>query len=131
MTDTRRKPEKSTTPRRSSRGRNQPNPRPPHRSGRTHHPTSPRQSARAGIMVAISMYRGNLHIGGHDSGAPAPRRWEAPRRSLGAKRFRRLVRNRSRAVERLAGTPPRQVSTTSSDMNGGRRAADPDREGTG
>ncbi|XP_066326304.1 acidic leucine-rich nuclear phosphoprotein 32-related protein 1-like [Miscanthus floridulus] len=79
-------------------------------------------------MVAISMYRGNLHIGGHDSGAPAPRRWEAPRRSLGAKRFRRLVRNRSRAVARLAGTPPRQVSTTSSDMNGGRRAADPERE---
>lgn len=75
------------------------------------------------------MYRGNLHIGGHDSGAPAPRRWEAPRPSLDAKRFRRLLRNRSRALARLAGTPPpRQVSRSSSDLNGGRGAAEPERE---
>lgn len=79
-------------------------------------------------MVAISMYRGNLHIGGPDSGASAPRRWEAPRPTLDVKRFRRLLRNRFRAVARLAGTPLGQASPSSSGMDVGRGAADPERE---
>lgn len=74
------------------------------------------------------MYRGNLHIGGPDSGASAPRRWEAPRPTLDVKRFRRLLRNRFRAVARLAGTPLGQASPSSSGMDGGRGAADPERE---
>jgi hypothetical protein len=66
-------------------------------------------------MVAISLYRGNLHLSGGADGA-APRRWEVPRPAISAKRFRRLVRNRSLAVARLAGEappPPRPDSPAS------------------
>ncbi|XP_062212099.1 transcription factor asR4-like [Phragmites australis] len=64
-------------------------------------------------MVAISMYRGNLHLGGVTDAAE-PRRWELPRPALSAKRFRRLLRSRSLTVERLAGEPPRPGSSASS-----------------
>ncbi|XP_047088272.1 cyclic nucleotide-gated cation channel beta-1 [Lolium rigidum] len=50
-------------------------------------------------MVAISMYRGNLHRAGDD----AARQWQVPPPTLSASRFRRLLRSRSLAVSRLAG----------------------------
>ncbi|KAL6893684.1 hypothetical protein ACP4OV_007782 [Aristida adscensionis] len=72
-------------------------------------------------MVAISLYRGNLHCGGGGADA-APRRWEPPRPALTAKRFRRLLRSRSLAVARLAGAgaeaPPRPGSPASSRQDG-------------
>ncbi|XP_062214917.1 uncharacterized protein LOC133915679 isoform X3 [Phragmites australis] len=74
-------------------------------------------------MVAISMYRSNLHLSGSDAGAP--RRWELPRPALSAKRFRRLVRNRSLAVARLAGALPRPGSPGSTRLDGGDGAAEP------
>jgi len=74
------------------------------------------------------MYRGNLHIGGRDSGAAAERRWERPRPTLSTKRFRRLLRNRSLAIARLAGAPPRPGSPFSADVDGGRGAAENDRQ---
>ncbi|XBH53949.1 hypothetical protein VPH35_076343 [Triticum aestivum] len=52
-------------------------------------------------MVAISMYRGNLHRGGDD----AARRWPVPPPTLSASQFRRLLHRRSLAVSRLAGAP--------------------------
>uniref|UniRef100_A0A8R7Q4G6 Uncharacterized protein n=1 Tax=Triticum urartu TaxID=4572 RepID=A0A8R7Q4G6_TRIUA len=52
-------------------------------------------------MVAISMYRGNLHRGGDD----AARRWPVPQPTLSASQFRRLLHRRSLAVSRLAGAP--------------------------
>jgi hypothetical protein len=79
-------------------------------------------------MVAFSMYRGNLHIGGRDSGAAAERRWERPRPTLSAKRFRRLLRNRSLAIARLAGAPRRPGSPSSADVDGARGAAEHDEE---
>jgi len=79
-------------------------------------------------MVAFSMYRGNLHIGGRDSGAAAERRWERPRPTLSTKRFRCLLRNRSLAIARLAGAPPRPGSPFSADVDGGRGAAENDRQ---
>lgn len=49
-------------------------------------------------MVAISMYRGNLHRAGDD----AARHWQVPPPTLSASKFRRLLRSRSLAVSRLA-----------------------------
>ncbi|WVZ60154.1 hypothetical protein U9M48_010210 [Paspalum notatum var. saurae] len=82
-------------------------------------------------MVAISMYRGNLHIGGSGSGAAAPRRWEPPRPILSAKRFRRLVRSRSLAVARLAGSQRRSGSPSSLHGDGGGGAAEREGEAPG
>ncbi|KAF8681868.1 hypothetical protein HU200_045314 [Digitaria exilis] len=75
-------------------------------------------------MVAFSMYRGNLHIGGRDSVAAAPRRWEPPRPTLSAKRFRRLLHSRSLAIARLDGAPPRPGSPSPAGVDGGRGAAE-------
>ncbi|KAK3149669.1 hypothetical protein QOZ80_3AG0220670 [Eleusine coracana subsp. coracana] len=65
-------------------------------------------------MVAISMYRGNLHLSGGAEGT-APRRWELPRPAISGKRFRRLLRSRTLAFARLAGeeAPPRTGSPAS------------------
>uniref|UniRef100_A0ACD6A3X4 Uncharacterized protein n=1 Tax=Avena sativa TaxID=4498 RepID=A0ACD6A3X4_AVESA len=52
-------------------------------------------------MVAISMYRGNLHRAGDD----AARHWQVPPPTLSVSRFRRLLRSRSLAVSRLEGAP--------------------------
>ncbi|CAL4935357.1 unnamed protein product [Urochloa decumbens] len=79
-------------------------------------------------MVAFSMYRGNLHIGGRDSVAAAPRRWERPRPTLTLKQFRRLQRNRTLALERLAGPQQRPGSPSSAGGDGGRGAAEEARD---
>ncbi|CAL4918500.1 unnamed protein product [Urochloa decumbens] len=79
-------------------------------------------------MVAFSMYRGNLHIGGRDSVAAAPRRWEPPRPTLTLKQFRRLQRNRTLALERLAGAQQRPGSPSSAGGDGGRGAAEEARD---
>ncbi|CAN6281827.1 unnamed protein product [Urochloa humidicola] len=79
-------------------------------------------------MVAFSMYRGNLHIGGRDSVAAAPRRWELPRPTLSPKQFRRLLRRRSLAIARLAGAQPRPGSPSSAGEDGGRGAAEEARD---
>jgi hypothetical protein len=52
-------------------------------------------------MVAISMYRGNLHRAGDD----AAREWQVPPPTISPSRFRRLLRSRNLAVARLAGAP--------------------------
>ncbi|TKV91932.1 hypothetical protein SEVIR_9G130300v4 [Setaria viridis] len=82
-------------------------------------------------MVPFSMYRGNLHIGGRDSIAAAPRRWEPPRPTLTVKRFRRLLRNRSLAIARLAAEQQRRGSPSSAGADGGRGAAEHDGEARG
>ncbi|CAN6287180.1 unnamed protein product [Urochloa humidicola] len=74
------------------------------------------------------MYRGNLHIGGRDSVAAAPRRWEPPRPTLSPKQFRRLLRNRSLAIARLAGAHQRPGSPSSAGVDGGRGAAEEARD---
>ncbi|KAJ3674589.1 hypothetical protein LUZ60_005205 [Juncus effusus] len=60
-------------------------------------------------MVAIALYRGNLH---RVPNAP-PRRWPAPPRSLSAGQFKSLLRRRSVALSRIAG-----VAVSSSAPNG-------------
>lgn len=62
-------------------------------------------------MVAISMYRGNLHRGAAD----AARHWPVPAPTLSASRFRRLLRSRSLAVSRLEGA--RKLDSGSSSPN--------------
>ncbi|CAN6298189.1 unnamed protein product [Urochloa humidicola] len=79
-------------------------------------------------MVAYSMYRGNLHIGGRDSVAAAPRRWELPRPTLSLKQFRRLLRNRSLAIARLAGAQQRPGSPSSAGGVGARGAVEEARD---
>jgi hypothetical protein len=85
-------------------------------------------------MAPFSMYRGNLHVGGRDSIAAAPRRWEPPRPTLTLKRFRRLLRNRSRAIARLAAEQQQQrpgSPSSSAGVDGVRGAAEHDGEARG
>ncbi|XP_078149875.1 uncharacterized protein LOC144545163 isoform X2 [Carex rostrata] len=52
-------------------------------------------------MVAIALYRGNLHRVPN-----TPRRWPPPSRSLSSSQFRSLLRRRSLALSRLSSPPP-------------------------
>ncbi|KAM0889914.1 hypothetical protein ACQ4PT_027406 [Festuca glaucescens] len=75
-------------------------------------------------MVAISMYRGNLHRAGDD----AARQWQVPPPTLSASRFRRLLRSRSLAVSRLAGAPRPNSPGSSPNSRLDEAAAEPTRE---
>ncbi|KAF0913107.1 hypothetical protein E2562_020246 [Oryza meyeriana var. granulata] len=62
------------------------------------------------MVSSISMYRGNLHR----AGADADHRWPAPRPTITASRFRRLLRSRSLAVARLEGATRADSAASSS-----------------
>ncbi|MCD7448200.1 hypothetical protein HAX54_039555 [Datura stramonium] len=68
-------------------------------------------------MVAISLYKGNLH-----RASEAPRRWVMPTPKISIKDFRVLLRRRSRALSRLhtppdAVTAPTTTTTTTTTTN--------------
>ncbi|KAF3322045.1 hypothetical protein FCM35_KLT13186 [Carex littledalei] len=61
-------------------------------------------------MVAIALYRGNLHRVPN-----TPRRWPPPSRSLSSSQFRSLLRRRSLALSRLSSPPPPSHDDTQED----------------
>ncbi|XP_042501864.1 uncharacterized protein LOC122079446 [Macadamia integrifolia] len=63
-------------------------------------------------MVAISLYRGNLH-----RVPDVPRRWLMPTPRISVKDFRTLIRKRTKALSRLSAATAAVDATTSSDAN--------------
>lgn len=94
--------------------------------GRKRDPTSSNR-AREESMVAISLYRGNLH-----RVPDVPRRWLMPSHNISFRDFKSLLQRRSKALSRLLATTsssPAKVSTSPNPNLNSNSSIRPDAEG--
>ncbi|KAG6587508.1 hypothetical protein SDJN03_16073, partial [Cucurbita argyrosperma subsp. sororia] len=94
--------------------------------GRKRDPT-PSSTAREESMVAISLYRGNLH-----RVPDVPRRWLMPTHNISVRDFKSLLQRRSKALSRLLATTsssPAKVSTSPDPNLNSNSSIKPDGEG--
>ncbi|XP_038879953.1 stress response protein NST1 [Benincasa hispida] len=96
--------------------------------GRKRDPTSSNR-AREESMVAISLYRGNLH-----RVPDVPRRWLMPTHNISIKDFKSLLQRRSKALSRLRATTsssPAKLSTSPNPNPNLNSSIKPDADGPG